>query len=929
MATYFSSNELVTVTLNPQTTSGASDKVKPYEYQFMVTGLMPGSLPTPMFASSMQGPAIPPADEDNALGEAGPSPAAAAVNTINTPVILPNGVSVPSDFPSVVITVNNNPSPGYLFIGTGYNSNPAYTMILGNNGLPVWYRRGGMTNFQIQRNGIITWTLPDASGIAAFDQNFNYIKNYFTVNGYLPDTHDLKVLKDGSYLMLGYRSPIVDLSKYFSWGTIQQMTEGVIQEFTAAGELIFQWRAWDHYDIRLSGGDFPHFNALDVDDDGQILVSARHLSEVTKINRDTGDIIWRLSGANSSFTFVNDPLNGTSYQHDISALGNGHYMVFDNGNYHNPPVSRAVEYQLDLTNMTAKMVWQFRDTPDKYAFYQGSAQRLPNGNTLINFVMPYYPKATEVDTNGVKHFELNLVPSASNYRTFRFPWHGVVSVPYLIAEPQKDNITLIFNKFGDTNVAYYCIYGGTSPQPTNLLATSTTTLKRLANLTNGQRYYFRVTAVDRQGVESGFSNEENLTVNIIKAGEQMITNGDFSQGANWWTWAVSGGASAQWQVTNGVSCFDIVNGGSALASLQLRQTGKPLIQGKKYVFEFDAWSQAPRYIEAMVGQAASPYTDYSKIGLTYLTPIPTHFRYEFAMEEASDFNSSVMFNLGSSTSDVFLDNVSLVNPLPVANPQTITLDEDTSASFVLTAADSGSENPTFEIASLPAHGTLEGTAPNLTYKPVSNYFGPDEFTFKVNDGLVESAPATVSITVKPVNEPPVARIDVSPLAVFPGITNLVVISPLCASARVVLDGSRSSDVDNDPLEFAWLNGTNIVGTTQTVTNEFGPGSYEITLVVSDGQVMSTASVALEVITPADAVRVLMLLVEEAGLESKQATPLLTSLRAAAASFDRCNRISGVNQLGAFQNKVRAQISPLKPALAQQFTDTAQEVMACP
>jgi hypothetical protein len=316
--------------------------------------------------------------------------------------IMPNGVSVPSDFPKVTITINSNSSPEYLFLDTGNGSKP-YTMILDNNGLPIWYRRGRMENFKTEQNHLITGYLDSPlGGFYAFDQNFNYVQTFQTTNGYLTDRHELKVLTDGSYLMLGVRLNTVDMSKYVAGGrTNAVVTEGVVQEFTAAGELIFQWRAWDHYDIRDGTADFPHFNAIDIDEDGHILVSARHLSETTKINRNTGEIIWRLSGRKSSFTFLNDPLNGTSYQHSISALGNGRYMVFDNGNNHNPQVSRAVEYQLNLTNRTATMVWQFRDTPEKFSGFMGNAQRLPNGNTLINWV---YDKIVEVDSNGEKHF---------------------------------------------------------------------------------------------------------------------------------------------------------------------------------------------------------------------------------------------------------------------------------------------------------------------------------------------------------------------------------------------------------------------------------------------------------------------------------------------------------------------------------------------
>ena len=712
MSVDFSPNELVTVTLNPQLAgrvrvpergrhkpqrvekqpapriqnkrqlalkrdaakrgSGEDDRASgqcqdapvltSYEYQFMVTAPMPGSLSAAAFSSPMPVLTGRTSDSGGPSDGSSPVPSLTGGNAMAAAAIMPNGVSVPSDFPTVVTTINSNPSPGYLFLDTGNGSKP-YTMILDNSGLPIWYRRGRMENFKTEQNHLITGYLESSSGgFPAFDQNFNYIQTFRTTNGYLTDSHDLNVLADGSYLMLGYRLNTVDMSRYVAGGrTNAVVTEGVVQEFTAAGELIFQWRAWDHYDIRDGTTDFPHLNALDVDKDGNILVSARHLSEITKINRNTGEIIWRLSGTKSSFTFLNDPLNGTSYQHSISALGNGRYMVFDNGNNHNPQVSRAVEYQLNLTNMTATMVWQFRDTPEEFSDFMGNAQRLPNGNTLINWV---YDKIVEVDSNGAKHFEMNLVDFHTIYRVYRFPWEGVVKVPYLIVEPYPDNTTLLFNKFGDTNVAYYRIYGGTSPQPTNLLATSSTTLKRLTNLENGRLYYFRVTAVNRNGVESGYSNEENVTVNSIQPGQNMVANGNFSGGTNSWIWTVSGTGSAGWNITNAASRFVITNGGTTTSSLQLRQTSIPLIQGKKYVLEFDAWtSGGARTIEAKL-QNSSGSLNYSGTKTPSLSPTMNHFRYVFTMQAASDFSAQLVFSLGGATKPVYLDNISLLNAPP-------------------------------------------------------------------------------------------------------------------------------------------------------------------------------------------------------------------------------------------------------------------------
>jgi hypothetical protein len=662
MGTDFATNELVAVTLTPFVAPGTSGSVQGYEYYFMVSAPMPGTpaatphfVPGPAATTSVTAQAVGPPEKP--VG----APSSSGAQALATPVVLSNGVSVPSDFPKVTITANSNPSPGYLFLENALNGVPPYTMMLDNQGLPVWYQRGRMYDFKIQKNGMITWALSDDTGLPAFDQNFNYLKTYLTTNGYSTDSHDLRILPDGSYYMIGYRLNPVNLSLYYSTaGTDVDVRETVVQGFTAAGELIFQWRAWDNYNIAdLNGnGDFPHMNGLDIDEDGNILVSARHLSEVTKIDRNSGDVIWRLSGPHSTFRFVGDPFNGTSFQHSISALGNGHYMVFDNGDTRTPMVSRAAEYQLDLTNLTATLTWQFRDQPDKYTYYLGSAQRLPTGNTLINFVLAQYPKAIEVDSNGLKHFELSLTPGSDAYRAFRFPWNGAVAAPYLVVEPRPDNVTMIFNKFGDTNVAYYRIYGGTSTNPATLLATSTTTLKQISDLPNAF-YYFRVTAVSRAGVESPFSNQESLNVNITEPGGNMVQNGDFSQGYSAWAFSVNTGAGADWTTDNGIAHFYITNGGTMQSSIQLRQSGQAIILGSKYVLEFDAWSSQPRYIDAHVAQLVSPFSNYSQPTATYLTPTRAHFRYPFTMRLSSDSNASLVFNLGASVGDVYIDNVSL------------------------------------------------------------------------------------------------------------------------------------------------------------------------------------------------------------------------------------------------------------------------------
>jgi len=333
---------------------------------------------------------------------------------------------------------------------------------------------------------------------------------------------------------------------------------------------------------------------------------------------------------------------------------------------HSPPVSRGAEYMLDTNTLTATLVWQYPPIPTNtiYSYYMGNVQRLTNGNTLINWAVGNLPKLTEVRPNGTKAFEMNWVDGWEAYRVWRCPWQGSALQPYLITEAYPDNLTLIFNQFGDTNVGFYRIYGGTSPHSTNLLATSGVTLKKLINLQNGSTYYFRVTAVNKQGIEGPYSNEETNTVNIIKPGQNMVKNGDFAQGTNSWVWTLSGGATAAWAIESGISHFYITNGTTTLANIQLKQTGIPMVQSNKYVFEFDAWSTSPRYIEAKVAQDTPPNLNYSGAASTFVTPVHNHYRYVFTMTAATDLNASVFFNLGSSSAGVYLDNVSLFNAPP-------------------------------------------------------------------------------------------------------------------------------------------------------------------------------------------------------------------------------------------------------------------------
>ena len=83
--------------------------------------------------------------------------------------------------------------------------------------------------------------------------------------------------------------------------------------------------------------------------------------------------------------------------------------------------------------------------------------------------------------------------------------------------------------------------------------------------------------------------------------------------------------------------------------------------------------------------------------------------------------------------------------------------ENTAVAITLTASDADGDALTYSVVNTPTHGSLSGTAPNLTYTPDTDFVGGDSFTFQANDGTAVSNSATVSITVTAVNNAPVAN----------------------------------------------------------------------------------------------------------------------------------------------------------------------------
>jgi hypothetical protein len=596
----------------------------------------------------------------------------------STDIRVINGVSIPGDFPTITTRELGITAPGLVFFGSNFREEGTgnYLIACRNDGTPYMYKRfddvGNSANFVLQTTGVLSAYFFGPSRHYVLDRQLNIIDVYNPGHGYLGDDHELLILENGHALLISEQHVKIDMSRFVPGGRTSAIIQiNMFQEFDTDKNVIFEWRTWDYYNLQdvvgidLKGGniDYIHMNSVSLDYDGHYIISARHLNEATKINRETGEIIWRLGGNNNQFNFLNED-TPFSYQHHFRAVPgqSGHYTLFDNGNLRKDKYSRAVEYKLDTKNMTAEKVWEYRYTPDRYSSMMGNVQRLPNGNTFIDWSTNSPVKACEVSDNGTLLFDV-FSYGASTYRSHRFEFQENFDAPYLIIENYGALLNLIFNKFGDPDVAGYQIYHKTGSESFALLESTSNTWLQIDNPENNQSHSFYVTAVSQSGTESAASETLTVWTNYSEPGTNLIQNGEFTNEA-YWELQNTGDASAFGQVSDNGYTIQILNGGSQLFNVRLIQNHLTLLNNREYRFEFDAYAGKSRQIQPRIQLATSPFTDFSRIGMIQLTNHSQHFTYTFIMEN-SPGDIRVAFECGKDEINITLENISLIE-----NPET-------------------------------------------------------------------------------------------------------------------------------------------------------------------------------------------------------------------------------------------------------------------
>lgn len=344
----------------------------------------------------------------------------------------------------------NGPAPTehtLLTLGLWGAGTPFFEIAVDDNGVPatVHTETTSAMDFKRQPNGQLSVSRASAtsddkegSAVVALDEDLSEISRHETVGLVNTDPHDSILLPDGSHYFVSYE-PDAQTG----------LTDAVIQHVGSDGEVLFQWNSRDHVDpatetvIGEGNPDYAHINSIQVMDDGDILASFRHFSAVFKIARtahdgfEQGDVVWRLGGRFSDFTFPDDEYGGPCAQHTAAQIANGHVVLYDNGSWDfngahplciDPEdrtgdtvarnFTRITEYALDENSGEAHLVWEF-DHERRFAIFAGSAERLDNGNTLVGWASARDAVVTEVTPDKKIAWELSD-PNPSDQRQFTY-----------------------------------------------------------------------------------------------------------------------------------------------------------------------------------------------------------------------------------------------------------------------------------------------------------------------------------------------------------------------------------------------------------------------------------------------------------------------------------------------------------------------------
>ena len=440
--------------------------------------------------------------------------------------------------PRVWTTVNDDSkSPGYIFATPraklGQRTGPT---ILDANGHVVWFHRLsarrtaiGLEPQTYRGKPVLTW----GQRPPLVHEGDLYTGNSHTVYNVIADTsyhviarvrahgrgintdlHEFQITRRNTALVMGFRVLSRDLRRY-GGPARSAILDNVVQEVDIkTGRVLFSWSAArrisprDSYvkPPRTGAWDAYHVNAVSEDSDGNLLLTARHMSAVYKIDRRSGRLIWKLGGKHSDFKLSSSA--SFFYPHDAQRAPDGELTIFDNRATaldRSRGASRGLHLHIDTKRKRVTSAGVFRHPTNSTATSQGNVSELAGGNFFVGWGSS--PWFSEYAPDGrllfAGHFQ-----SAWNqsYRAFKGDWHATpASDPAIYARVGAGRVAAYASWNGATEVASWRLMGGAGPDALSPIGTAPWADFETKLGFPGTPAFVQVQALDTSGTVIGLS----------------------------------------------------------------------------------------------------------------------------------------------------------------------------------------------------------------------------------------------------------------------------------------------------------------------------------------------------------------------------------------------------------------------------------------
>jgi Arylsulfotransferase (ASST)/Bacterial cadherin-like domain/RTX calcium-binding nonapeptide repeat (4 copies)/Bacterial Ig domain len=353
---------------------------------------------------------------------------------------------LPADFP-VWDYEQVQPSSQELYVvAPNLGGSPGqYVVIFDSNGVPVWWYTepgGTLQDAKVLSNGTLAWW-KSGGGYVIREADGTLVQGVVAVG--FTDGHELQQTPNGNFLLISNDiREGVDLTEY--GGTADEDVEDmVVQEVSPGGDLVWSWntngriglaetgRWWPTVLSRPEPRDIIHMNAIEPVGEDAVLISVRHTDAIYKVDKATGNVIWKLGGTwtPKSLQVLKDPEAAYPFggPHDVRLLPDGTITVYDNNTGLGVP-PRATRYAIDEGNRTATLVEQVTDPLAPSSFCCGSSRRSDDGSWLMSW--GGRSLVSEYDSAGEPNFRLRFGGTVFSYRAVPVD-DGALSVASLSA----------------------------------------------------------------------------------------------------------------------------------------------------------------------------------------------------------------------------------------------------------------------------------------------------------------------------------------------------------------------------------------------------------------------------------------------------------------------------------------------------------------